>query len=252
MWVCSSRPLDLHFAPAWDCCQQDAVDLADQHGDSKVRWNYKRISCPLRLTFPWGNENECPRELKTSRWPEIKLLQWTVTLISLHSQWNESQYRALEDCDCAHWLDCFVSLNLVRIKPIDVFFLIFAHRSHCLQCHDSVAGPDVGQSAAGAAFLFYHSNFVVHQLELKACKNCCNCLAHFSSWEPRPHTTSTLPRIHIDDFVHLPNDPNWSIILMMRHTCSWHLTMSLSDYTENCLLPVILENKRMSVTVYSP
>ena len=50
----------------------------------------------------------------------------------------------------------------------------------------------------------------------------------------------------------LPKDPNWLQIFMMRHTCLWHLTISLSDYTENCLLPAILESKRMSVTVYSP
>ena len=39
---------------------------------------------------------------------------------------------------------------------------------------------------------------------------------------------------------------------MMRHTCPWHLTISLSDNTENCLLPAILERKSMYVTVYSP
>ena len=38
---------------------------------------------------------------------------------------------------------------------------------------------------------------------------------------------------------------------MMRHTCLWHLAISLSDYTGNCLLPAILESKRMSATVYS-
>ena len=35
LWVCSSRPLELHFVRAWDCCQQVAAALADQHGDSK-------------------------------------------------------------------------------------------------------------------------------------------------------------------------------------------------------------------------
>ena len=48
----------------------------------------------------------------------------------------------------------------------------FAHRSHCQRCNDSVAGPDVGRSAAGIEFLVYHSNFVVHDFELKARKNC--------------------------------------------------------------------------------
>ena len=120
------------------------------------------------------------------------------------------------------------------------------------QCYDSVAGPDVGRSAAGVEFLFYPSNFVVHQLEFKAHKNCRHCLVNFSSWLRRPHTTSTLPRIHIEDFVLLPKDPNWLQIFMMGHTCRWHLTISLSDYTENCLLPAIFESKSMSVTVYSP
>ena len=60
------------------------------------------------------------------------------------------------------------SFNVVLIKPIDVCFLIFAHWSPCQQCHDSVAGLDVGRSAAGVEFLFYHSNFVVHQIQLKA------------------------------------------------------------------------------------
>ena len=83
---------------------------------------------------------------------------------------------------CPHRLGCCVSLNVVRIKPIDVFFLIFAHQSPCQQCHDSVAGPDVGRSAAGAEFLFYYSNFVVHQLELKARKNYRHHLVDFSSW----------------------------------------------------------------------
>ena len=55
-------------------------------------------------------------------------------------------------------------------------------RSPCQQCHDSVAGPDIGRSAAGAEFLFYHSNFVVHHLELKARKNCRHRLVDFSSW----------------------------------------------------------------------
>ena len=83
---------------------------------------------------------------------------------------------------CPHRLGCCVSLNVVRIKLIDVFFLIFAHRSPSQQCHDSVAGPDVGRSAAGAEFLFYYSNFVVHQLELKARKNYRHHLVGFSSW----------------------------------------------------------------------
>ena len=37
----------------------------------------------------------------------------------------------------------------------------------------------------------------------------------------------------------------------MRHTCPWHFTISLSDNTENCLLPALLESKHMNVTVYS-
>ena len=40
LWVCSLRPLELHFVHAWDCCQQDAAALADQHDDCKVRGNY--------------------------------------------------------------------------------------------------------------------------------------------------------------------------------------------------------------------
>ena len=72
----------------------------------------------------------------------------------------------------------------------------------CQQCHGSVAGPDVGRSAASAEFLFYHSNFVVHQLELKARENCRHRLVDFASWQPRPHNTATLPRNHINDFVH--------------------------------------------------
>ena len=55
-------------------------------------------------------------------------------------------------------------------------------QSPCQQCHDSVAGPDVGWSAGGAEFLFYHSNFVVHQLKLKAHKNYSHRLVDFSSW----------------------------------------------------------------------
>ena len=58
----------------------------------------------------------------------------------------------------------------------------FAHQSPCQQCHDPVAGPDIGRSAAGAEFLFYHSNVVVHQLELKARKTCRHRLVDFSSW----------------------------------------------------------------------
>ena len=34
--VCSSRPPKLHFVRAWNCSQQDAAALADQHGDCKV------------------------------------------------------------------------------------------------------------------------------------------------------------------------------------------------------------------------
>ena len=98
------------------------------------------------------------------------------------NKWNAGQYHASEDCDCPHRLGCCVRLNVVRIKPIDVCFLIFAHRSPCQQCHDSVAGPDVRRSAAGAEFLFYHSNFVAHHLELKAHKNCRHRLVYFSSW----------------------------------------------------------------------
>ena len=41
LWVCSSRPLELRFVRAWDCCQQDAAALADQHGDCKVRGYYQ-------------------------------------------------------------------------------------------------------------------------------------------------------------------------------------------------------------------
>ena len=41
-------------------------------------------------------------------------------------------------------------------------------------------------------------------------------------------------------------------IFMIKHKSRWHLTTSLSDYTENCLLPAILESKPMSVPVYSP
>ena len=65
-----------------------------------------------------------------------------------------------------------------------MYFSIFSptDRSPSQQYHDSVAGPNVGRSAAGAEFLFYNSNFVVHQLELKARKNCRHRLTDFSSW----------------------------------------------------------------------
>ena len=103
-----------------------------------------------------------------------------------------------------HRLGCCVRLNVVRIKPINVWFLIFAHQLPCRQCHDSAAGPDVGRWAAGVGFLFYHSNIVVHHLELEARKNCRHHLVRLFQFKPRPHSISTLPRPHIDDFVHLP------------------------------------------------
>ena len=134
------------------------------------------------LNIPLGNENEALDSSKHHGNCKIKLLHWTVTLTSLHLQRNEGQYHAFEDCDCPHRLGCCVSLNVVRIKPIDVCFLIFAHWSPCQQCHDSVAGPDVGRSVAGAEFLFYHSNFVVYHLKLKARKNCRHRLVDLSSW----------------------------------------------------------------------
>ena len=87
----------------------------------------------ISLNIPLGKWKRGPREFKTSRRPEIKLLQWTVTLISFHSQWNEGQYHVSEDCNCPHRLGCCVSLNVVGIKPIDVCFLIFARRSPCQQ-----------------------------------------------------------------------------------------------------------------------
>ena len=157
-WV--HRGLQSYISSVHACCQQDAAALADQHGDCKVHVNY------------WKHHGD----------RKIKLLQWTVTLTSLHSQWDKGQYHASEDCDCPHRLGCCVSLNVVCIKPIDVWFLIFAHWSPCQQCRDSVAGPDVGRSAAGAEFPFYHSNFVILQLELKAHKNCRHRLVDFSSW----------------------------------------------------------------------
>ena len=48
--------------------------------------------------------------------------------------------------------------------------------------NDIVAGPDVGRSAAGAEFNFYHSNFVVLHLELKARKNCHHRLVDVPNW----------------------------------------------------------------------
>ena len=47
-------------------------------------------------------------------------------------------------------------------------------------------------------------------------------------------------------------DLNWYPIFMIRCTCPWHLTISLSDNTENCMLPAMLESKRMNVTMYFP
>ena len=103
-------------------------------------------------------------------------------------------------------------------SPSMYCFLIFAHQSPCQKCHDSVAGPDVGRSAAGVEFLFNHSNFVVPHLETKARK---------------PRTTSLYTaknRIHIYDIMHLPKDPNCLQIFMMRRTCPWHYLVSSAKY----------------------
>ena len=111
LWLSSSRPLVLHFTRAWDCCQQDAAALADQHGDCKV-WKLLANPTSTSLNFPVGNKNEALDSSKQHGDRKIKLLQWTVTLISLHLQWNEGQNHASEDCDCPHRLGCCVSLNV--------------------------------------------------------------------------------------------------------------------------------------------
>ena len=128
LWVCSSRPLELHFVRAWDCCTE--------------------LSHLYRSTHD-----------------EIK-----------------GQYNAAEDCGCLHLFGCCVSLNIVRIKSIDVCFLIFGYRSPCQQCHDYVAGHGVGRSAAGVEFIFYHSNFVTITPNSNPVKTAAATLSDFSSW----------------------------------------------------------------------
>ena len=130
------------------------------------------------------------------------LLQWTVTVISPYSQWNDGQYHASEDCDCPHCLYCCVSFNGIRIKPIDVCFPIVARRPPCQQCHDSVADPDRGRSAADVDFLFNHSNLAVHHVKLKARNNCRHhFVRHFQLVTKAPHHLYTA-QLHIGDCVH--------------------------------------------------
>ena len=170
----------------------------------------------------------------------------------LHSQWNGGQYHVTQDCDSSHQLGCCVSLNVVRIKPIAVCFLIFAHRSPCQQCHDSVAGPDVGRSAAGIEFLAYHSNFVVHHFELKACQKL----------PSPPRQTFPVGNQGLIPSLHCPGSTSMALYIypstQTGFQSSWWDTHAPgiwqfhSDNTENCLLPAILESKRMNVTVYSP
>ena len=141
-----------------------------------------------------------------------------------------------------------MKVSIMPLKSIDVCFLIFAHRSPCQQCRDSVAGPDVGWSAAGIEFLVYHSNFVVHHFELKALKNCRHHPVKLGNQGLTPPLcTAQAPHRWLCTFTQGPK-----LIFMMRHTCPSHLTISLLDTIENCLLPAILENKHMNVTVYSP
>ena len=117
LWVCSSRPLELHFVRAWDCCTELSHLYRSTHDGIKVS------TMPLKTVAAYINS-------------------------------------------------VAVSVWISFASSIDVCFLIFAYRSPCQQCHDSVAGHGVGRSAAGVEFLFYHSNFVNHHPELKSRKNC--------------------------------------------------------------------------------
>ena len=68
------------------------------------------------------------------------------------------------------WVAASVSVSFAS-SPSMYVFIIFAHRSPCQQCYDFVAGPDVSKSAAAVEFIVYHSNFVVHYFEVKACEH---------------------------------------------------------------------------------
>ena len=174
------------------------------------------------LNILLGNESEAPiaPNITTTR---NQTAARKVTLVSLHSQWNESQYHASEDCP--HLLGCCFSFNVVRTKPIDVCFLSLAHRSPCQQCYDSVADPDIARSAAGVKFLFYHSNFVVHHLELKARKTLPLSPRQTFQLITRASHHLYTAQLDIGDFVHLPLVPNWLKIFMMRHTYPWYMTI---------------------------
>ena len=116
LWLCFSRPLELHFVRARHCCQQNAAALVDQYGDCKVLANLT----PTSLNIPLGNENEAIDSSKTHHGDQKSNCCSELSHISLHSQWNEGHYHASEYCDCPHRLGCCVSVNVVRIKSIDV------------------------------------------------------------------------------------------------------------------------------------
>ena len=93
---------------------------------------------------------------------------------------------------------------------------------------------------------------VVHHLELKARKNCRHRLVRLFQLVTKASHHIYTAQLRIGDFVHLLKDPNWLKIFMMGHSYLWHLTISLLDNIEKCLLPAILESKHISVSVYFP
>ena len=118
-----------------------------------------------------------------------------------------------------------LNLNAIHIKPINVCFPIFSHRSPCQQCHDSVAGPDIGRSAAGVDFLFYHSNFAIHHPELKARKNC------------RQHRVRFFQLLtKASHHLYTAQTPHWWPCTLTQTSCksSWWDTHALSIWQFHC------------------
>ena len=123
----------------------------------------------------------------------------------------------------------------VRIKPNDVCFLIFAHRSPCQQCHDYVAVPDVGRSAAGVGFLLYHSNFIAHRLELKAHKNGRHHLVRLFQLVTKASHHLYTAQPHIGDCAHLPYLPK----LVANLYDEAHMALTLDKFHRHKTLKII-------------
>ena len=187
LWVCSSRPLELRFVRAWDCSQQNAATLANQHVDCKVHVNYQRISHPIRWKFSgkWKRGPSTAMNITMTR-------NQTAAMISFHSK----------DYDYPHRLDCCISLYAGSHLALQCMFAHF--RSPCHQCHDSIAGPNVGWSAACFKFLLYHSNFVIPHFQLKARQNCRRHLVRLFPLVTKSSHHLHTAQLHTDDCVLLP------------------------------------------------